>query len=194
MARFSFEDAMMLSSDAFSKLSFQEKQSAVSAIAREARERVNDLRNLEKDSGIKSPSLASFEKWRDESGKGNYSARYKSEDELIDEMAAAKEFLNNATSTVEGTKDYFDTMAEELGIEGLSGKELSDFGETFRKAEEWYKEQGLHVPSGVTRDNIKKIVNSQLSNWSIDNPEGGDINWEQVLEEITTGQFPELRI
>ena len=164
------EEALYFDNRQLNDMKFQDLQRAVASLTREARSRVKSLEKYEKKTGFTSPSLASFERFRDE----NYSARYKTREQLMEEFAQAKEFLNNETSTVEGTEEYIDEINRRLKT-NMTGEDLKNYGKMFRRLEEYFKKSKF----GKTSDGIEEDIKNEVKQYK-----GGDIPWEEIEMRI----------
>lgn len=182
MAKFemSFDEALMLDGSDFRDMKFQDLQRVASALAKESRRRINDLKKIEKEYGT-SPALASFERFRD--GE-MYSARYKGRLALLDEIAQMWSFLDNKTGTVEGYKQYIQEAAESLGVDHLSGDDWKEFGKTFRRLEEYFANAPVNRSSRQIEKDLKIAIRSK----------DGEINWKQVERSIIARYDPAARI
>lgn len=160
MAKFNipFEIAIEYDSKDLEAMKFQDLQRTAAALSREARSRIKDLRKVESELG-KSPALASFERWRQDSGM--YSARYKTREQLYEEIREMKNFLDNDTSTVEGYKNYIKDIDESFGFE--TTKEFRDaYYFIFRELSEYFSQSRQFVPSEQVETMIREQIDSRL--------------------------------
>mgnify|MGYP003290996005 CR=1 FL=1 len=196
-----YEDALSFSSKDLQGMKFQDLQRTTAALTREVRSRINELVRLEKDSGLRSPSLdallssqvygSAYVKTGESNGVAEYtamyqefSARYKNKDQLLEMIEMSKQFLNNATSTAEGTKDFYKQAAERLNVSDLTTEELKAFGRCFRRLEEYFKNSLFKIPSKQLEKEMKNAIDEQLKGQDIFDPRGGEIDWESITNAI----------
>lgn len=175
-----YEDALSFNSKDLQGMKFQDLQRTVAALTREAQGRINELERLRKDTGLESPTLLNWE----ESGGDRFSARYKSRDELLEEYQRASQLLNNATSTAQGTEQFYQDAAERLDVSDLTTEELKEFGKSYRRLEEYFKNSLFRIPSKQLEKEMKNAISEQLRGQDIFDPHGGEINWESITDAI----------
>lgn len=175
-----YEDALSFNSKDLQGMKFQDLQRTVAALTREAQGRINELERLRKDTGLESPTLLNWE----ESGGDRFSARYKSREELLEEYQRASQLLDNATSTTEGTEQFYKDAAERLDVSDLTTEELKEFGKSYRRLEEYFKNSLFRIPSKQLEKEMKNAITEQLRGQDIFDPLGGEIDWEGITNAI----------
>ena len=98
------------------------------------------LKRLEEQNLTMSPS---YKKWLDEGGQ-KFGVRGKTTQEVKAEVARLNKFLNQATSTVRGTKKYLTNIASQVGIKNYDSyqslnNQLKDFFEVSDRVREYLK-------------------------------------------------------
>ena len=158
-------------------MKFQDVQRSVAALAREARQRVKELKKAEKTLG-RSPALASYERWRDES----YSARYKNRKQLMQEFADLKEFLDNETSTVLGYENFINDFDQKFDFESTKEDRDAFWGIYQRHKEELMRSEAFYSSDRILTE-MKKLI---ASNSLYDQGEGRRVvPWAKIDEELT---------
>ena len=111
------------------------------------------LRRIEQQNLINSPA---YKKWV-EDGAQKFSVRGKNMEEVNQEIARMNDFLRKQTSTVKGTKQYFNNVAKEIGIKKFDDftdlqKKLNTFFETTAKVKEYlYNSKEIGVAIGYQK-------------------------------------------
>lgn len=120
-----------------SKLSMAELQKMVKPVFKAARQRVDRMMKSEQIKMSYSPALRSAQQSRPRGQISLFESRGKTRNELLMEYTRAKNFLQDATSTVKGTKDYMKSINEALrnrtNIAGLNEHDVMKMLEAFDK-------------------------------------------------------------
>lgn len=114
----------------------QALQSEVDVLAKEANDRLEDLRNNELE---QSPSYA---KWV-QGGSIRFGVKGKTYQEVQSEFWRVKNFLDSKTSTVEGAKNVLSRISELVGVSTqMTAQETSNYFSLAEKIKEYYEMSG----------------------------------------------------
>lgn len=150
-----FEVAIEYDSADLAKMKFQDLQRTAAALSRESRSRIKELNKMESEYG-KSPALASYERWRADSGQ--YSARYKGREALYEEIREMKNFLDNATSTKQGYLDWINDFNESWNIEESSKEFRDEYFRVFRQLQEFFRNSQVGYQSEQVAETMREEV------------------------------------
>ena len=136
------------------KSPFTEEERRLRAEARRLVSMANKrLKRLEEQNLINSPA---YKKWVEDGGQ-KFSVKGKNMEEVKQEIARMNDFLKKQTSTVKGAKEYFKSVAKEVGIEKFDDftdlqNKLNTFFETTAKIKEYlYNSKEIGVAIGYQK-------------------------------------------
>lgn len=174
-----YEVAQEYDTKDFKNMKFQDIQRVASSYMKEARKRVKELKKLEPTLG-KSQALIKYLEYRENSERGGFSARYKNKEQLIKEIASAKQFLDDKTSTSEGFKNWIDEFNKQWEVDETSPEFREKYYETYRKLTEHFNNSKQMYSS----DNIFEKMKEQIGNKRTSSELTPEL-MDEVFEHIT---------
>lgn len=132
----------------------------VKAEARKARKRYSRL--LKAEGIFISPALAKAKKSKPKDQQALFEVKGKSRQELLQEYKRIKEFMENETSTVKGTRKFYKEAAQAISAEMESEAQPEDLDKMFKVLSE-LKEKESWVTNITYKYEVFQAINAQIA-------------------------------
>lgn len=157
----------------------EQLQAEVDVLAREANERLSDLRQNDLE---KSPA---YTKWV-EGGSVAFGVKGKTYQEVQSEFWRVKNFLDAKTSTVQGAKDVLSKVSALVGVDtDMTADEAANYFSLAEKIKEYYQLSGESAKA-LDYQAIWEVVNIAISNGyaTLDKNDYSVNDIQRLLEQI----------
>lgn len=164
------------------RMGFDELKKAVKSGAKKANERARKL--FKKEGLFSTPALTRAKKSKERGQTSLFSVKGKNRNQLLKEYKRIKNFMEDETSTITGTKKFYEKAAEKISTDGstISADKVANVFKVFDKLSDespWVSNQRFKYKVFEAID--QQIEPDQMSEEDIDNIVNG---LEDVIEKI----------